>query len=607
MKLFGSIITLAGLLWLPAGHLKAHPKQIKNVKLEMKVLNNLVTELLHTRPRTSQASREYRFTNPRDGWVFFSSTADTGRGGRMKLFLDAPAGEAVILHKAGDSPIQEAMRFLPKGEHRVSIRCEGRVSLKGMIVRAIPELVYCKFGSNPQVSGYGAYDHKFLQKYVLKNVNCMVGSGDEKDRPFIQAWKREGKKWIIECGVPGLTGEKPVTVDEAYTCWSQNIGLADPLLDGVIADEFFGGNDPRYRIWTEALRRIQAERLRGKTFYPYCGTMYEGEASLSFIETVLKAGSRFALERYLPEQPTPEAARSYLDAALRQPVLAWEKAQPGAVRGMIICFGHYISAPPESIDVDPGVDFKVYMDMQFHLIANDPAFSGLFGVMEYTASYSDEEIVRWAGRLYRHYCIEGKREMLSPKYGYTYNPGHILNPDFAEGTTGWTLSPAAEGGIATKSMKGYSWLQGRYPETREGDAFLWMKRSPKGPNIVSQEIKGLKPGRLYSLKMFSGDYRDLSEGKSVQQKHALSLQLENVELLPGKCFHHIYPNCYSHHLGSFNDQHRAWMNYHVRVFRAKGKTAKLAISDWAGPHEPGGPAGQELMLNFIEVQPYHEF
>jgi len=253
------------------------------------------------------------------------------------------------------------------------------------------------------------------------------------------------------------------------------------------------------------------------------------------------------------------------------------------------------------------VDFKVYMDMQFHLIANDPAFSGLFGVMEYTASYSDEEIVRWAGRLYRHYCIEGKREMLSPKYGYTYNPGHILNPDFAEGTTGWTLSPAAEGGIATKSMKGYSWLQGRYPETREGDAFLWMKRSPKGPNIVSQEIKGLKPGRLYSLKMFSGDYRDLSEGKSVQQKHALSLQLENVELLPGKCFHHIYPNCYSHHLGSFNDQHRAWMNYHVRVFRAKGKTAKLAISDWAGPHEPGGPAGQELMLNFIEVQPYHEF
>jgi hypothetical protein len=47
------------------------------------------------------------------------------------------------------------------------------------------------------------------------------------------------------------------------------------------------------------------------------------------------------------------------------------------------------------------------------------------------------------------------------------------------------------------------------------------------------------------------------------------------------------------------------MVFHWRVFRAKGTTAKLTISDWAGDSDPGGPIGQELMYNFIEIQPYY--
>jgi hypothetical protein len=48
------------------------------------------------------------------------------------------------------------------------------------------------------------------------------------------------------------------------------------------------------------------------------------------------------------------------------------------------------------------------------------------------------------------------------------------------------------------------------------------------------------------------------------------------------------------------------MNYHWRIFRATGAEARLTISDWAAPDDPGGPVGQELMLNFVEVQPYFE-
>jgi hypothetical protein len=312
------------------------------------------------------------------------------------------------------------------------------------------------------------------------------------------------------------------------------------------------------------------------------------------------AGWPFAFERYQTEQPTEAVARGFLDAVLRQPVAAWRQAMPGCEKHMILCLG-ILSAPHESQNVHPTANFKTYLDMQFHLIANDPVFYGARGLMTYLSSYADEEIIRWVSRLYRHYGIEGRTERLSKD---PYALTHIANPDFDDGTRGWTIAPAEDGSIATKSFNGLSWLQGRYPRTSQGDNFLWMKRSAKRPNVVSQPIKDLRPGRLYSLKMMSADYRDLVEGKSAKQKHAVSITLDGVELSRAKCFQHVFANNYAHHLGPFNRDHKFWMNYHRLVFRAKGKTARFSISDWATGRDPGGPVGQELALNFLEVQPY---
>ena len=43
-----------------------------------------------------------------------------------------------------------------------------------------------------------------------------------------------------------------------------------------------------------------------------------------------------------------------------------------------------------------------------------------------------------------------------------------------------------------------------------------------------------------------------------------------------------------------------------QLFRATSDSAHLSISDWSTPQQPGGPAGQELMINFIEVEPYFD-
>jgi len=559
---------------------------------KLKPLNNLVTELLDI--GTTRTQESHAFTTPRDGWVFVSSQESEG----ARVVLTRPDREDVLVsHQAANHAPLEAMRWLPRGDHRILVNDRGGRMPGRLIIRAIPELIFAKFGAHPHVKEYGLYDWGFLGRHVLPHLNTMVGNGSEEQRPFAEEWQGHGKRWITESGVPGLRNGEPVDPDEVFRFWTGQPGMSDPLLDGIIADEFWAGDLPQYPGWTEAVRRINAaDGLRDKSFYPYCGSMSGSEPSREFMRAVLDGGNRFAWERYLPEQRTERAARLYLDSALREEALQWETTLPGSVERMVVCIG-YFSQPPETLDVDPAVDHKVYLDMQFHLIANDPAFRDVAGLMTYLSSYSDEETVRWAGKLFRHYGIEGRAERMTDD---PYELPHVRNPDFEEGLDGWDVSSADEGSVGTGTMAGYSWLQGRYPKTSQGDTFLTLERSDKGPNRVSQTIRGLRPGRVYSLRAYVADIDDLD----TQQTLGVSIEASGVELLQDRSLRHVFPNCYSHHLGDYDDKRRAWMNYHWQIFRATGDEARLTVSDWASNAEPGGPIGQRLAVNFVQVQPY---
>ena len=123
-----------------------------------------------------------------------------------------------------------------------------------------------------------------------------------------------------------------------------------------------------------------------------------------------------------------------------------------------------------------------------------------------------------------------------------------------------------------------------------------MKRSAKAPNRAVQEIRDLKPGRLYSMKMFTADDQDLSNGRSVKQKHAVEINLANVEMLQylEKRFHQVtFESSYGQEVSPFSRYHQPWLNYYNRLFRAKAPAAKLTILDWGSADEPGGPIGQE--------------
>jgi hypothetical protein len=211
------------------------------------------------------------------------------------------------------------------------------------------------------------------------------------------------------------------------------------------------------------------------------------------------------------------------------------------------------------------------------------------------------------GKLYRHYAIEGKTNMLTTDPLFLT---HIQNADFEQGLEGWTLHPAEEGTIAAKRFPRYGRIEGRFmglgrPADPEhiGDTFLWMKRSERGPNTFSQTIKDLKPGRLYSMKMFSCDYNDLAHPQARKQEEANKFMghvvLDGVDIDTKRSFTEVFAS-------GPEPKIPVWITYFWKVFRAQGPTAQMTVSDWPSEQAPGAAFGQEQTFNFLEIQPYRE-
>src|SRR6266542_4340697 len=491
----------------------------------------------------SRSSEPFRFTHPNDGWIFISAKGKGQETATVILDKELP-GDRLMVHEVESPAPGEAMRFVTKGEHNIQVEYEGNATVDRLVVRAIPELVHCGLELNPEIKSYGRYDIEFLKGDILPNVTTLIVPGSIKlSRSVMEDWHRQGKWFVAEAGI----NSQARTVEDHFKFWTGFYDQA-PILD---------------------------------------------------------CGYRIALERYLHEMSREQGSRDALQALL-DGIADWEAKEPGVKRQMVIAFGLF-SMPPGSINKQPNVDYHVWMDQQMNLVANHPALSGIGGLEWWTSTLADEETVRFVGKLYRHYALEGKTEML------TRDPlflTHVQNADFEHGTEGWTLHSAEEGSMAAKSFPRYGRIEGRYlglgrpPDPEHiGDTFLWMKRSGKGPNTCSQTIKDLEPGRLYSMKMFSCDYQDLMNPKAKKLEEATpflgSVELEEVEVDAKRSFREMYAS---------NPEPRipVWITYHWKVFRAKSTTGKLILSDWQKAIEPGAVFGQEQIFNFLEIQPYRE-
>ena len=106
--------------------------------------------------------------------------------------------------------------------------------------------------------------------------------------------------------------------------------------------------------------------------------------------------------------------------------------------------------------------------------------------------------------------------------------------------------------------------------------------------------------------------RPTRSAKAKKQEEAVkftgSVALEGVAMDEKRSFAEMY---------SSNPEPKipVWITYHWKVFRAKGPTAKLSVSDWPTPDSRSSSLrkegthdtfGQEQIFNFLEIQPYHE-
>ena len=556
---------------------------------EMKTLNNFVTELTSV-PSVAGQNVECAFTNPRNGWVFFSLT-----GGKPPKGMLDDRTDPLVWRVNPETKAFEAMQWLAEGKHRLRL---DDAAGKALAVRAIPEIAYCYYPTHPHIACYGPYDWAFMTRFVLSDVNTLVSRNSIAPGEFDQ-WIREGRQWIGNASLPGLSDKEAPAVDAVYKAWAENPGVAQRGFGGMIVDEFGGSSAEHYRAWSEAVKRLHDNpAFAGRTFYAWCGDLYGKQHELEFSRLLMDLKYRFVWEKYLHEEPTEDKARESIVRNLAEHMAKWKAAMPGFEHCLVICPG-YLSAPPESLNTNPSVDYHVFMDMQFEHLAADPAFAGLYGIMEYMADYADEESLRYAQKLFRHYCIEGKRERFNHD---PYILPHLDNPDLADGLNAWRAEAAEKDSIDTKEMKGFSWLEGRYPLTPQGDRFCWMKRSAQRPNRVSQTVKRLEPGRLYSVKLISADFGQLDK----QQQMALAIDVRGAKIAKDYAFQFVYPSSYDHEVKPYDEKHPAYMSFHRVVFRAEKSEAELVIQDWIGDKEPGGSAGQETIFNFVEVQPFHE-
>ncbi|MCE5303503.1 MAG: hypothetical protein LLF97_10395 [Planctomycetaceae bacterium] len=605
------IFSLANVIGLGYGILALADQQ------SPKALNNLVTELVHL--ENVPSGREIAFTLPRESWVYAAVTAASDVTASF-VSPDKMVSETMVFCRNASNRSSESMKYLPPGDYKLRLVVSPQESARLVVVRTIPEIFYDGYHrpSQLRLCNAAARNWRFLEKYVNPNINTfVVYRGGRKSTPaadkptdeVFKEWRRRGKHWVDEVAIDVAAK----TVDQTCQYYLSDQGLANSAYHGFLIDEFTRNSalsEEVNRINLEALARIAGRpEFTDKKIHLYVTTP---SAKLNEYPEICKFAidhhSLLSWEWYVVERSPRTDLKTLRDVwnffspnwhagHARQ----WESFHPGASDSILATLAGW-NLPDCCGDVDAELDYKVLLDWQMNFLVNHPVYRNLRGINVWATSYMDEELIRWMCRLYRHYCIDGNRRLLSTD---PYVLTHLVNPDFDEGMEGWNIQMAGAETVRAEQFKDFGKIEGRR-RSGKGDHFLVTRRSSKGPNTISQTVSNLTPGRLYTFRMYTADYEDLKTGKSKKQTHAVSISLAGATPVPNKELHIPYNCRASAKVKPFDSKNLCWLNFHWLLFKAQGTTAQLTVSDWVDPKHPGGDPDQELTFNFFQIEPYFE-
>ena len=559
-------------------------------------LNNLVRQLLDAdAPRPGA----HEFANPAEGWVFF---AVTGLDGDDKARLRLRGRSGAIVLQASNR--WEAMRRLPAGSYDLELALAGDGAPTGLTVRRIPELLYTKYTGIP--------DWEWHKRHVLHSVNICVSRAEILSRirrlddplpivprpppghtviPEVVEWVNTGREWLVQrTSLRSLW--LGLTYLDSYDKWRPS--FEDPYA-GTIIDEIASNSDHEQLLhWTGVIDRLSREFPRKRT-YIWAAGFEQCSSNNIFYNMLFGNGGRVVYERYLATQTTEEEAQEQIDRMFVEPMRQATWPFPGIQRHMIWSPSTW-SGPHVTEDVYPDVDYKVFLDMQFHTLATHPVFRDLAGIAPWSADLADREIIRWLGALYRHYGIEGRTDRLSEKHGYSYKLDHLANPGFEKGMEGLDVEAAEPEAVGIGEVPDEMRPAPYYVGPR-GKSYLWMQRSGEAPNRVGQTIRNLEPGKYYAIKLYSADLGDLAA--EIKTPHAVSIHVRGGEIIEEEGAREV---CRSY---TARGREPLYFSSFFVAFRAEGETAELEITDWADEETPGGPVGQRLAIDFNQVKPLY--
>ena len=542
-------------------------------------LNNLVRELVS---ETFEGDFARTFAMPRDGWVFISVEPSGGdSSGDIAATLD---GRRVTGTACGGN---ETFRRVEAGRHRVAVSGAGRI-----VVRSVPEIFnYCPCRDNP-VGRNPSYGWDFAERYVLPASTTQNGGDIPLDKvPLLHA---RGGEWAANF-ISGKINDSRIL----YRRLMDSNGLTDPFHDGVSCDEQAFNRMRHLEMFTQGLKAFNAEYRGNRTVYTWVightPPMHHGLAE-EFMATAAAAScgrGRILLEHYCRTQPDESAARTHLDRFIADMFRRCCEWYPPFRESAGVILGVFDHVPIMSLRSHPEVDYKRYLDMQFNLLANDPTFEGLPCTGVWGPQRADEELYRWTFRLLRHYCVEGRTDMLSDAYRFAYIPGHLRNGDFRGSLDPWT----ATGDVSLETVKEFgAKCEGRWKCARGlGDTFAVLKRGNDGSAAtLRQTAVGLEVGRMYCLETAAFDAKDLRKGTFDSCKVPLAVTLsDGAAICKDLSWTHedrrrgkkVRGN--THHIS----------RHHI-VFTAKAQQVDVILS------VSEAPPGSEMGVNFVGLTPY---
>ncbi|MBO4344631.1 MAG: hypothetical protein J5833_02675, partial [Victivallales bacterium] len=301
--------------------------------------------------------------------------------------------------------------------------------------------------------------------------------------------------------------------------------MTQPYYNGVSCDEQFFSQVNSILPYTDGM----------KNFVPFNDhviyTWITGEPSIvglhnDFIAECLNTchgRGRLISEVYCRTQATIEKAKDYLENAIVHRTKAYKSFYPNVIDHWGIILGNFNQVPILSLAHHANVDYKYYLDLQFNLLANHPECKDMAITGYWGSYYADHELHRWSFMLTRHYCVEGKKTMLSDEYGFSYDPGHLKNGDFDRGFDHWStkgnVTNGKHTGFAAKSHNRWGGNAG------VGDTFAVFTKQDAEVSTVTQVAKGLVPGKAYCLQFSTVDYNDVKTNRLNPRKFGINATL----------------------------------------------------------------------------------